>query len=405
MTIVPSFGRWRRVPDAPAGGDNPYSDRARTPAETFALVEPALAGLGITRVAKQTGLDRIGIPVYSALRPNALSLSSSQGKGMDENAARASATMEAVEFAYAEKPRVDVVIASATGKHVFDVTRFLPIGARLDNDRPCRLAHGYWVGSGREVLVPYDLIDLDEAGAEIDGLSRSSNGLASGNTREEAILHGLLELIERDATTLAHLAGDAAHFGRPVAPEALKDSLVDRLVGQIRAAGFELWLFDQTSDIGLPVFQAVIGDPSRGYWRHFDLATGYGCHPNVARAAIRAITEAAQTRITNIAGARDDFRPTEYRLEAYADLVATLKARPPSHEPPVGVPLGLTTTALMEATLNALERAGCHEPLAVDLGGEELGISVMRVFSPDLEDRSTNRHWRPGRRALKAMLQ
>jgi ribosomal protein S12 methylthiotransferase accessory factor len=211
-------------------------------------------------------------------------------------------------------------------------------------------------------------------------------------------------LIERDATTLANLSG-GAHFGRPIVPEALNDPVVDRLVGQIRGAGFEFWLFDQTSDIGVPVFQAVIGDPSRGYWRHFDLATGYGCHPNAARAAIRAITEAAQTRVTNIAGARDDFRPAEYRLEAYADLVAALNDRALSHEVPAGVPLGRPTPALMEATLEALERAGCHEPAAVELGGDELGISVMRVVSPDLEDRSTNRHWRPGRRALRAMLQ
>jgi hypothetical protein len=52
-----------------------------------------------------------------------------------------------------------------------------------------------------------------------------------------------------------------------------------------------------------------------------------------------------------------------------------------------------------------LERAGCAEPIAVDLGGEEMGISVVRVLSSDLEDRSTNRNWRPGRRALKVMLQ
>jgi YcaO-like protein with predicted kinase domain len=404
MTFVPSFARSHRVPDARAGGDNLYSDRARTPAETFALVEPALPGLGITRLAKQTGLDRIGIPVYAALRPNALTLSSSQGKGVDEDSARASATMEAVEFAFAEKPRLDIVIATSTGNHVFDVTRFLPIGADLHNDRARRFVRGSWVGTGREVLVPYDLVDLDETSAEIDNLSRSSNGLASGNTRQEAILHGLLELIERDATTLANLSG-GAHFGRPIVPEALNDPVVDRLVGQIRGAGFEFWLFDQTSDIGVPVFQAVIGDPSRGYWRHFDLATGYGCHPNAARAAIRAITEAAQTRVTNIAGARDDFRPAEYRLEAYADLVAALNDRALSHEVPAGVPLGRPTPALMEATLEALERAGCHEPAAVELGGDELGISVMRVVSPDLEDRSTNRHWRPGRRALRAMLQ
>jgi ribosomal protein S12 methylthiotransferase accessory factor len=405
MTAVPSFGPWRQDFRAASGGDtNPYSDRARAPEDTFAHVASALPGLGITRVAKQTGLDRIGIPVYAALRPNALTLASSQGKGIDDSAARTSATMEAIEFAFAEKPRVDVVVAKATGNPVFDVTGFLPIGTSLDADAPVRFTTGTLLWSGRSVLVPYDLVDLDETASEIANLNRSSNGLASGNTREEAILHGLLELIERDATTLAALMGGTARFGRPIVPQSLADPMVDRLVDQIEAAGFEFWIFDQTTDIGVPVFQAVIGDPSRNYWRHFDLATGYGCHPNAARAAIRAVTEAAQTRVTNIAGARDDFWPAEYRLEAYADLVMVLREHPPGHQPPPGVGLGLSTSTLMGVTLEALQRAGCEEPLAVHLGGEELGIAVTRVFSADLEDRSTNRHWRPGRRALRAML-
>jgi ribosomal protein S12 methylthiotransferase accessory factor len=404
MSVVPSGGGWRSTSGATPGGDDPYSDRARTPEATFTQVASALPALGITRVAKQTGLDRIGIPVYSALRPNALTLASSQGKGIDDAAARTSATMEAIEFAFAEKPRIDVVIAKATGKHVFDVTRFLPLGTSLDAETEMRFARGTTVCRGRSMLVPYDLVDLDETNAGIGNFSRSSNGLASGNTTEEAILHGLLELIERDATTLAALRGGAGRFGRRIEPEFLGDPLVDRLVTQIRAAGFEFWIFDQTTDIGLPVFQAVIGDPSRNYWRHFDLATGYGCHPNAARAAIRAITEAAQTRVTNIAGARDDFRPAEYRLEAYTDLVGALKGDPQGGEPPPGIELGLSTSALLGITLEALQRAGCEEPVAVELGGEELGIAVTRVFSPDLEDRSTNRHWRPGRRALTALF-
>ena len=62
------------------------------------------AGFGITRLGRLTGLDRIGIPVWTATRPNATNLSVSQGKGVDDAAAAVSAVMEAAEMAAAERP-------------------------------------------------------------------------------------------------------------------------------------------------------------------------------------------------------------------------------------------------------------------------------------------------------------
>src|SRR4249919_2180198 len=49
--------------------------RTRVPSETLAVIEPHLRRFGITRVANVTGLDRLGVPVYLAVRPNARSLS------------------------------------------------------------------------------------------------------------------------------------------------------------------------------------------------------------------------------------------------------------------------------------------------------------------------------------------
>lgn len=63
---------WRR------GG--PYSDRSREPHETVALMRGHMASLGVTRLARVTGLDNVGIPVWAATRPNATTLSQSQGK-------------------------------------------------------------------------------------------------------------------------------------------------------------------------------------------------------------------------------------------------------------------------------------------------------------------------------------
>ncbi|HEY9009478.1 MAG TPA: hypothetical protein VIN06_00525, partial [Devosia sp.] len=64
-------------------------------------MRPFLADFGITRLARQTGLDAIGIPCFAAIRPNSKTLSVNMGKGIDDDAAMASAIMEAVEYAIA----------------------------------------------------------------------------------------------------------------------------------------------------------------------------------------------------------------------------------------------------------------------------------------------------------------
>ena len=62
-----------------------------TPEATLARIQPLLQHIGITRLANVTYLDEIGIPVYQAIRPNAKTLSVSQGKGLT----RAHAAIEA----------------------------------------------------------------------------------------------------------------------------------------------------------------------------------------------------------------------------------------------------------------------------------------------------------------------
>lgn len=76
--------------------------RTRSPATTFADYARLMPALGITRVANVTGLDHIGLPVYTAIRPTSRSLAVSQGKGLDAAAAKASALMESIEAWHAE---------------------------------------------------------------------------------------------------------------------------------------------------------------------------------------------------------------------------------------------------------------------------------------------------------------
>src|SRR5918998_1598968 len=79
-----------------------HSDRLHCASKTVAEMRSKLGRFGITRVAQVTALDRIGIPVWMAIRPNSRTLAVSQGKGLSDAAAQASAVMEAAELATAE---------------------------------------------------------------------------------------------------------------------------------------------------------------------------------------------------------------------------------------------------------------------------------------------------------------
>ncbi|MGJ3558796.1 hypothetical protein ACR6C2_07400 [Streptomyces sp. INA 01156] len=82
----------------------PGTVRARSPEETWQLVAGRLPAFGITRVARLTGLDCIGLPVWTAIRPASRTLSTSQGKGATDLLARLSAVLEAIELWHVEQP-------------------------------------------------------------------------------------------------------------------------------------------------------------------------------------------------------------------------------------------------------------------------------------------------------------
>lgn len=372
-------------------------------------MRPFMPRYGITRLARQTGLDVLGIPCFAAIRPNARTLSVNMGKGVDDAAAMASAVMEATEYAIAEHPEVEASRTTAAalrqaGHPVFDVSPWLPQGQAIPDDLELSWLEGRDLFSGTSVFAPRDALIIGGAETLAD-ISQSTNGLASGNTHEEATFHALCELVERDATTLWIFKSDAAAGATRIEPSAFADPLVNGLARAVRDAGFNLTLFDQTTAIGLPVIFALLSPTGETPTRYFDLAAGCGCHPVAARAAIRAITEAAQTRVSNIAGARDDFDPAEYhqRLStSLQSLLALAGAQP--RRPPAGLPMGTSLPALFAHAKGQLVAAGITRIAAFPLGGEDAGVAVVRLLAHGLEDRSTNRHWRPGPRATGAML-
>lgn len=364
--------------------------------------------LGITRLASQTGLDRTGIPCYAAIRPNSLTIATHQGKGEDELGAKLSAIMEAVEYAVAEAPEAPERLLSldairTAGHATLDVANLLPRSFSVDPALPIRWVQGTDLATGQPILVPYDAVVLGVAPAAFTAISQSTNGIAAGVSKDRALLHALCELIERDAVCLWGFKPDAAAFQTAVAPEAFGDAGVDRLVDRVGRAGYRIHLFDQTTNIGVPVIYAVMF-PADGADKHFDAASGAACHPVAGIAARKAIIEAAQTHVTNIAGARDDIVDAEYDTVLSRDVRVLTEIRPGGRPSPAGFTGDDDTAAFLDFVRNGLDRAGLRRIVTVRLGSERLGIEVVKAFVPGLEDRLTNRHWRPGPRAAAAML-
>ncbi len=363
---------------------------------------------GVTRLARVTGLDSVGIPVWSAIRPNSKTLAQSQGKGLDDPAAQASALMEAIEVATAERSDFDSVRASP-GDLDRSGVGFDTLDCLLRRGRPPIADHepvawleGFDLAQDRSVLVPYEAATLGDAEIQ-PRYWQSTDGLASGNTLWEAAFHGLCERIERDAMALWPLRSDDDVTARCVDPDSFADPALDALCGAIARAGLQLRLFDASCDTETPVFAAFISPPRDGFedrWKHFDLSSGSGCHPAPLRAAIRAVTEAAQTRVTTISAARDDFDPRQYRQPIDPSLLVYPRARPRRRgDLADAAPLG--RGAYLTILVDRLRRVGAASIILVPFEGGQRGFAVARVFVPELENPSGDRRQRFGPRARR----
>jgi ribosomal protein S12 methylthiotransferase accessory factor len=259
------------------------------------------------------------------------------------------------------------------------------------------------------VWLPWEIVHTDytlptrHSGAHF--LS-GTNGLASGNHRLEAINSALSELIERDAVALWHARGVHGRASCRLDPDSIDDQACQRLLAMYERAGIAPRVWDVTSDVGIPAFVCDIPaatDEPDGLRRF----RGAGCHPHRSVALSRALTEAAQIRLTYIAGIRDDLPPADYQETAEQKLGAALiDALAQANAPRAfgDVPSFESDDAAVDLRweLERLRAAGITEVIAVDLTRPELDIPVVRVVIPGLEWDCTHPDYRPGARARLA---
>jgi ribosomal protein S12 methylthiotransferase accessory factor len=334
-----------------------------------------------------TGLDCIGLPVWTAIRPASQTLSASQGKGATDLLARLSAVMEAIELWHVEQQLP--VAAHARAKDVapgYPISS-LPLTVPYPEDTLARMVWEWTPATGlvtgARTLVPVDL--LRRRGQRPDWtpdlLRATSTGLACGNSRDEALLHALYEVVERDVLYRDGAAG--GRYRTLIDPRTVDDPYAAEVLDRLQAAGMALELALVDGPYGLPVCVAYI-------WSE-DVPTVYaggGCHTSPHIAATRALTEAAQSRLAAIAGTRDDL-PSDYaspdtplvhpqrrdRLAPWPDATAR-------YAPAKG---GLADQAAHIA--RQVHDVTGHEPLAIDLSDPGEPIHALQVVCPGTRSR------------------
>jgi len=200
-----------------------------------------------------------------------------------------------------------------------------------------------------------------------------SNGNAAGNTVEEAILHGFLELVERDHVALWW-------YNRIAAPGVALDTVADPWLAQLReyiaGQGRELWAVDLTADLGIPAAAALVASEDGS-----GIGMGFGAHLDLRSAVIRAATELAQLGLGSVSGG----------LGSGADPALHLDDHPFARPDP-DVPLrscegepsfeGDVVDAL-ERCRRTIEGKGL-ELLVLDQTRPDIGLPVVKVIVPGM---------------------
>jgi ribosomal protein S12 methylthiotransferase accessory factor len=363
--------------------------RVKSPEETLECIRDLVSLAGITRVADITGLDTVGIPVFSCIRPEAAhgAISVYNGKGATEVAARVSGIMEGIERYSAEMQAQDEILydsyaSLADTRAVLNPAELiLPKGTDIDAMYPWFEVDD--LSTGMSMLVPAHAVFHPVAFEYMPLFRTSTNGIASGNTYEEAVFHGLCEIIERDAWSLAEASG----MGGLLITE-ITDPVIQEMLDKFSAAGIDIYLRDISSDIRLPTIVAIADDITT---QDPTLITiGMGTHASPEIAAIRAITEVAQSRATQIHGAREDTDAMHQKRVIGYERMKRINKRWFASEKTI--PFSdiyrfesddfRTDITYVETEL---KQAGLHHILVANLTRPELEIPVVRVIVPGLE--------------------
>jgi bacteriocin biosynthesis cyclodehydratase domain-containing protein len=243
--------------------------------------------------------------------------------------------------------------------------------------------------------LPTSLLYFFYRGSAAYQFHADSNGCAAGNTLEEAIVQGFLELVERDAyaiwwyNRLQRAEVDLGQFDDPY----IRDLKI-----QLAETGRRLWLLDVTSDLGIPSFVTIAHwmENSQEY-----VEFGSGAHFDARIAALRAMTELSQFLSIGLMGGRN---PNPSSQESSLDGSSPFRLQDHPYLTPSGAPVVLPDFGSKFGRLDAREQVAACVNLAkregldflvLDQTRPDIEVPVVRVIVPGL--RHFYRRFAPGR--------
>jgi len=369
--------------------------RVIAPKRTIEINEDKLKTAGITRIADITDLDRIGLPIYTAIRPTAEEggVSIYGGKGITKDHAKASAMMEGFERYSAERQSSDESIISNLNdidNNIDPKSLNLPKDLeRVDiNDWDLEWSIAHDIISEKDYYIPTNAVyhpynPKDNAKTLFKS---NTNGLASGNILEEAILHGMFEVIERDAWSIFELTHK--NYSQ-IDLDSIESDVINEIIEKFESEGIKIKLMDFTADINIPTIAASADDTVT---KDAGLLTlGMGTHLDPEVAILRALTEVAQSRATQINGAREDTVRADFAREAgYERMKRINKYYFKQEDEQISLSdienkSTHSITEDIEIVKNELMANDIEKILYVDLTRPEIDVSVVRVIIPEME--------------------
>lgn len=365
--------------------------RSKTPAATLQFIEGTSARLGMVSLQDVTDCDRIGLPVFTCdrIRPDR-SKTSHTGKGVSKTQAQVSLMMEGIER-YCSEFRDEYRDRLVYGNYrelregfptVDPEALILPAFSDYHSEQDRYWVWGFDLGARAEILIPAAAVYHPFALDEHPLIRTHTNGLATGNTLEEAIFHGMTEVIERDAWSIARFHNDMNAALR--VEDRPGHQFLLEIIEKFERAGVEVTARDLTTDLGVPVIAAFSQDLHHPDLIPFD---GFGAHLDPRVAMARALLELATTRA---------FFLQKHGLEGLQEPISPYHGEPDGEDPRFYARelklLGSMQSQYskdicqdIRTLLGTLERCGLKRTLVVDLTRPDLGIPTVRVIIPGLE--------------------
>ena len=366
--------------------------RSKNPESTRHHIDTLQDRLGIRVLGDVSSLDRVDIPVYTCQRFRSdKSTTDHTGKGISQTQAQVSLIMEAAERYAAELQDADSkrLIRGSYSNFRFQCNTINPeelILPRPGSYRPHQdylWAWGYDLISDSEILVPACSVFHPFNHDDPAMIPSHTNGLASGNTMEEAVFHALTEVIERDSLSINQFTGkpsDSLYI-----EDTAEYSFISDIADKFSRAQIEIVSKDITSDIGIPVVAAYSNDTVQ---QAMTGISGFGAHLDPRVAMARALLELAATRAFVIQKqGNGNLMPLFSAF--YAGLCETHDYRFFScHHKGLGeLSAEFSDDILMDIKIltNKLISKGFEKIIAVDLTRPEIGIPTVRVIVPGME--------------------